>query len=272
LISLKSLINSNIFSPTEKLILKTYFSLREKIDLFLAEKNPSSFNPYGEISRSFDKRVSEWLIKTLRESGFKGNIITEEKIDVTGEEVTIFIDPIDGSLNAARGIPIYGMTMGFSQGEKHEVFTFGLVWLIPEDRIIMGNMKRTLKITNGNQLFEIESLTVKNDPDTVIETGDTTGEVLREIREHYSIRHFGSIAYSFTKMIEGAIDGIFDNSGKLKMTDVAGFIPILNRLKVPYKIVKIEEVGGSRDNMYNPRVKLVTSTKKEVFQVLSRLL
>lgn len=265
---LNSLIKLNLFSPTERLILKTFNAIRENIEGFLAEKDPSSLNPHGEISRGFDKKISEWLIEYLRKQGFRGTIVTEEKIDV-GENETIYIDPIDGSLNAARGIPLYGMTIALSEKEKQSTITFGLVWVIPEDTVIIGNKNAIIRITKEEKLTKISESPNTKDPDTIIETGDTTGEALKKIKKKYSIRHFGSISYAFAKMIEGVIDGIFDNSGKLKLTDIAAFIPILEKLKVPYHIEQVKVGDG---NVLNPRVKFVASIRQEVFQSIKILL
>ena len=113
----------------------------------------------------------------------------------------------------------------------------------------------------------ITKIPVKNDLDIVLEVGDMVGEKLSWLKKIGSLRHFGSMSYSFKLFIKGVIDGIIDFSGKLKFTDVAAFIPILEHLGLPYKLQVLEEIDA-----YNPKVGFLVANSSDLFENILRLL
>src|ERR1700745_2731609 len=65
----------------------------------------------------------------LRDEGYRFMAVSEERgeIDYGDDEVRVIIDPIDGSLNAKRGISNYALSIAVADGETMADVAFGFV-------------------------------------------------------------------------------------------------------------------------------------------------
>jgi len=69
------------------------------------------------IDRRAERLVFEQLDR-LREQGLRFTVVSEElgEVDYGDPEVTVVVDPIDGSLNAKRGIPHHALSVAVATG------------------------------------------------------------------------------------------------------------------------------------------------------------
>lgn len=69
-------------------------------------------------------------LDALRDQGFRFSAISEERgeIDYGDAGVRVVIDPIDGSLNAKRGIPHYALSIAVADGETMADVAFAFVY------------------------------------------------------------------------------------------------------------------------------------------------
>jgi myo-inositol-1(or 4)-monophosphatase len=59
---------------------------------------------------------------------FEGNRIVSEEVGIHGEgRYSVVVDPIDGSLNAKRGIPFFSISIAVAEGETMDDVVFGYV-------------------------------------------------------------------------------------------------------------------------------------------------
>ena len=81
-----------------------------------------------EIDRGAEQVVFDQL-DGLREEGYQFCALSEERgvIDYGAHDVRVIIDPIDGSLNAKRGIPSYALSIAVADGETMADVVFGFV-------------------------------------------------------------------------------------------------------------------------------------------------
>jgi myo-inositol-1(or 4)-monophosphatase len=81
-----------------------------------------------EIDRDAEQLVFDQL-DGLREDGFRFCALSEERgvIDFGDRDVRVIIDPIDGSLNAKRGVPSYALSIAVADGETMADVAFGFV-------------------------------------------------------------------------------------------------------------------------------------------------
>lgn len=81
-----------------------------------------------EIDRGAEQLVFDQL-EALREDGYRFCAVSEERgvIDFGDDEVRVVIDPIDGSLNAKRGISNYALSIAVADGETMADVVFGFV-------------------------------------------------------------------------------------------------------------------------------------------------
>jgi myo-inositol-1(or 4)-monophosphatase len=81
------------------------------------------------IDESAESIVIEQLDR-LRDEGFRFAAISEERgeLDYGDPGTRVIIDPIDGSLNAKRGIPSHAVSIAVAQGETMADVGFGFVY------------------------------------------------------------------------------------------------------------------------------------------------
>jgi len=81
-----------------------------------------------EIDQGAEQLVFNQL-DGLREKGYRFCAVSEERgvIDFGDSGVRVIIDPIDGSLNAKRGVPSYALSIAVADGETMADVAFGFV-------------------------------------------------------------------------------------------------------------------------------------------------
>lgn len=78
-------------------------------NLDIASERTGDLNPYGDKTLLLDVKAEDAIINVLSSSGTHFEILTEEKGFIKNEnnpEYLALIDPIDGSANLERGIPL----------------------------------------------------------------------------------------------------------------------------------------------------------------------
>ncbi|HEX8646418.1 MAG TPA: inositol monophosphatase family protein [Thermoleophilaceae bacterium] len=84
----------------------------------------------GDMSLVIDRAVEAAVIDELERFGVGATVITEERgnLEVAGGgDVTIVVDPIDGSLNAKRDMPLYALSIAVASGPTMADVEFGFV-------------------------------------------------------------------------------------------------------------------------------------------------
>jgi myo-inositol-1(or 4)-monophosphatase len=81
-----------------------------------------------EIDRGAEQLVFDQL-DGLRDEGYRFCAVSEERgvIDYGDHDVRVIIDPIDGSLNAKRGVPTYALSIAVADGATMADVAFGFV-------------------------------------------------------------------------------------------------------------------------------------------------
>jgi myo-inositol-1(or 4)-monophosphatase len=82
-----------------------------------------------EIDDSAERLVLDEL-DALREEGYRFTAISEERgqIDYGDPRIRVVIDPIDGSLNAKRGVSHYALSIAVADGDTMADVVFGFVY------------------------------------------------------------------------------------------------------------------------------------------------
>jgi myo-inositol-1(or 4)-monophosphatase len=81
-----------------------------------------------EIDAAAEAIVFEHL-QALHDAGARFSVLSEERgrVDYGGEGVLVLVDPIDGSLNAKRGLAPYALSIAVASGETMADIAFGYV-------------------------------------------------------------------------------------------------------------------------------------------------
>jgi len=207
---------------------------------------------YGSPSTRLDVEAEKRVIEFIEEQGFEYNIFTEEMgfIDRNGD-MTLIMDPVDGSYNAEEGIPFYSVSLALTRKDLESV-EYGFIKNVPLNTdywAIRGGGAykdgRKLK-TNGKKRLYIIYLGSK-----------ATERAYNLSKRARRVRDMGSASLEMAMVAEGIADVFyysFKESGALRIVDIAA----------SYLLVK--EAGGLvLDEDFNPlNMKLDFSCRKNV--------
>ena len=80
----------------------------------------------GDETTAIDKAAEEAILARVREAA--GAVVSEEIGRLGGDALPlVVVDPIDGSLNAKRGIPFFSLSIAVADGETMDDVVFGFV-------------------------------------------------------------------------------------------------------------------------------------------------
>ena len=80
----------------------------------------------GDDTTAVDRAAEDAILARLRDAA--GAVVSEEVGRVGGSELPlVVVDPIDGSLNAKRGIPFFSLSIAVAEGETMDDVVFGFV-------------------------------------------------------------------------------------------------------------------------------------------------
>jgi myo-inositol-1(or 4)-monophosphatase len=164
-------------------------------------------------------------LERLHEAGHEFTAVSEERGSVNfgnGESpLRVVIDPIDGSLNARRTIPLHSVSIAVAQGDSMEdvnlgyVYEFGageeFVATLDGDAMLDGRPVHTPK-GDGLELVALEA----TKPERVIKAA----EVLQD--RAYRIRAPGSIAVALCYVAAGRYDGMITTRSCRSVDAAAG--------------------------------------------------
>jgi myo-inositol-1(or 4)-monophosphatase len=151
-------------------------------------------------------------LDALHQAGHEFTAISEERGSVSfgdgGSPLRVVIDPIDGSLNARRTIPLHSVSIAVADGDSMADVTFGYVYefgageeflATPDGGVELDG--EVIKVPEGDGL-EVVALEASK-PERVVKAAES----LRD--RAYRIRSPGSIAVGLCYVACGRYDGMF---------------------------------------------------------------
>ncbi len=183
----------------------------------------------SDVSRKVDLEVEDLIIRTLRDLGFDGAIVTEER-GVIGEGPPFaVIDPLDGSLDYTLGIPYFIVSIGIAEGHTLEDVSAGA--LCPSFGHPCYSFSKTEGAFEGDR--EFRTMEPEN---TLIYYGEPVEEQISFLKKLYErmgrpkIRTPGAIAFDLLLTARGSVRAVADVRNKLRNVDVAAALPLLRML------------------------------------------
>ncbi len=157
-----------------------------------------------------DREVEELIVRSLSKS-FPGDVFFgEEGGGQSGERVWI-IDPIDGTTNFVHGLPEFGVSIGFVQGNEAEI---GVIYLPVTDELFAAkrgggatrngrpiHVSRTTDIAHGMMCLGFSYRR------TVPAFAEVTERLLSA---HCEYRRFGSCVHGMAYVADGRMDGYYE--------------------------------------------------------------
>jgi myo-inositol-1(or 4)-monophosphatase len=167
----------------------------------------------GDKTLVIDKLCEDAIfaeLDALHQEGHEFTAISEERGSVSfggGSAVQVVIDPIDGSLNARRTIPLHSVSIAVAEGESMQDVTFGYVYefgageefvATSDGRVELDGDAINVPDGDGLELVALEA----SKPERVMKATES----LRD--RAYRIRSPGSIAVGLCYVACGRYDGI----------------------------------------------------------------
>ena len=205
--------------------------VREGASVFtnnISKYNQLEGNIGREVKIRADRELNDLLFKELRNRSLF-NIISEEKHKNTiqKKEYNWILDPLDGSFNYLRGIPIYCISLGLWKGLEP---VLGVVCDLTQNDIYHGLIGYGA-YKNKNQ---VKVSKVDNFSDAVLCTGfpvnysyskDNVINFVNNVQNYKKIRLFGSAAMSLSFVACGRVDAYIEEN--IMIWDVAAGIAIV---------------------------------------------
>ncbi|MEX2645462.1 MAG: inositol monophosphatase family protein [Gaiellaceae bacterium] len=160
----------------------------------------------GDDTTAVDEAAERVVLERFR--GLDATIVSEEAGESGEGPLRIVIDPIDGSLNAKRGLPHFSLSIAVADGPTMAHVFFGYVYDFgwgEEWTAVRGEGARL----NGEPLGpqrpkdEIEVLSFE-----ATLTSSVAEQAASMVGLAYRLRIFGSLALSLCQLAAGRLDGV----------------------------------------------------------------
>jgi myo-inositol-1(or 4)-monophosphatase len=165
----------------------------------------------GDQTTAIDAAAERVIVARLEATGDDFQLVSEELGQKTvgkGGPTHVVVDPIDGSVNAKRGIPFFALSIAVAEGPAMGDVFFGYVYDFGSGEEWTARRGEGARL-NGAELgdqrpkdaFEILSLEATHTP-FVAETSPKLVELARRVRI------MGSLALSLCHLAAGRADGV----------------------------------------------------------------
>lgn len=104
----------------------------------LAKHKPIGYGAYGDLSYDTDKVVENAIARFIL-SNVDAKIVTEESglLGNKDAKITVLLDPLDGSTNATKGIPLYCAAIAVAEGNRFKDIVASMVMNFVTESVIV---------------------------------------------------------------------------------------------------------------------------------------
>jgi myo-inositol-1(or 4)-monophosphatase len=160
---------------------------------------------------------------------FAGNKIVSEEVGIHGEgPFTVVVDPIDGSLNAKRGIPFFSISIAVADGDAMDDVQFGYVFDFGTREEWVAT-KGGGAFLNGAPLTELPKDTIEILSFEATTTQYVADKAAAMLGIAHRLRLMGSLAISLCHLAAGRVDGVVSLKGARSVDIAAGQLLVRER-------------------------------------------
>jgi myo-inositol-1(or 4)-monophosphatase len=171
----------------------------------------------GDETTAIDAAVERVIIERFKDEDVR--IVSEEIGSLGDGRWTVVIDPIDGSLNAKRGIPFFSISIAVADGGTMDDVDFGYVFDF--------GTREEWTATRGEGAFLNEQALTERPKDEleILSFEATTTSFVAESASRFEgvahrLRVMGSLAISLCHLAAGRVDGVVSLKGA-RSVDIA---------------------------------------------------
>ena len=173
----------------------------------------------GDETTAIDAAAEKVILERLE--GIEGTTIVSEEAGILGDGPTrIVVDPIDGSLNAKRGIPFFSVSIAVAEGETMDDVYFGYVYDFGsgEEWVAEKGKGALLNGADLGRIFPKEEIEILSFEATL--TSSVAEKAASVVGLAYRLRIMGSLALSLCHLAAGRVDAVCSLKGA-RSVDIA---------------------------------------------------
>ncbi|UCG37143.1 MAG: inositol monophosphatase [Candidatus Bathyarchaeota archaeon] len=188
-------------------------------------------NTYGQRTLLLDLKAEDEIISVLQDSGIDFDILTEEKgllKTAKRSEYLAIVDPIDGSANLKRGIPLVSVGIAvvpISDTMSSDDVELSVISSVFTDEIYIAikgkGVSRNGKRVSVARPTKLENATISYNTRTTFDSSFVESSV-RTIRTVYDIRRTASPLLDLCWTAGGSLDGMVDLRNLLPIVHMCG--------------------------------------------------
>jgi len=196
------------------------------LDLHVESKPDRS--PVTDADRSVEQ-----AIKKLLAAKAPGDALIGEEYGTTGSgNRTWIIDPIDGTANYLRGVPVWATLIALAIDGKPVVSVVSAPamgrrwWAAPEIGAFTRDIDGTQRKLSVSAVSELEDASLSYNNLQLWDQADMLSELMELSRKIWRTRAYGDF-WSYMLLAEGAVDVVAEHD--LKIYDIAALVPIVEQ-------------------------------------------
>jgi myo-inositol-1(or 4)-monophosphatase len=173
----------------------------------------------GDETTAIDAAAEKVILERLE--GIEGTTIVSEEAGILGDGPTrIVVDPIDGSLNAKRGIPFFSVSIAVADGDTMDDVFFGYVYDFGsgEEWVAEKGKGALLNGADLGRIFPKEEIEILSFEATL--TSSVAEKAASVVGLAYRLRIMGSLALSLCHLAAGRVDAVCSLKGA-RSVDIA---------------------------------------------------
>jgi myo-inositol-1(or 4)-monophosphatase len=162
----------------------------------------------GDETTAVDAAAERVILERLRAID-GATIVSEEVGELQGDgRLRIVVDPIDGSLNAKRGIPFFSLSVAVADGETMDDVLFGYVYDFGTGEEWTAERGRGARLDGGSlgDLRPKEQIEILSFEATL--TSSVAEKAAAMVGLAYRLRIMGSLALSLCHLAAGRVDAV----------------------------------------------------------------
>jgi myo-inositol-1(or 4)-monophosphatase len=216
----------------------------------------------GDETTAIDRAAEEVILERVREAA--GAVVSEEVGRLGGDALPLLVvDPIDGSLNAKRGIPFFSLSIAVAQGETMDDVVFGFVhdlgsgeeWTARRGE---GAWLNGVRLGAERPKDEIEILSFE-----ATRTSLVAQEAPKVADLAYRLRIMGSLALSLCHLAAGRVDAVCSLKAA-RSVDIAAAQLLCRELGLAVDLFDVEEPFGAAPLDLEQRSRVVAAGSEAV--------
>ena len=235
-----------------------------KTKLTLEYKSNSS-----DFVTNIDKAAERKIIDFIKKHYPSHNILAEESgSENNNSEFTWVIDPLDGTMNFAHGLPIFSVSIGVMK--KDEIIA-GVIYDVMNNTIFSseqgsGAFQNGRKITVSKNSDLGKSLLVTGFPYNIKDNPDFAIERFNKfLMNSRGVRRLGSAALDLCYVANGTFDGFWEVTlnawdicaGQLLVQEAGGIITDFSNRQISYSNAEGIQLLATNGNVHDSMVKVL---------------